>query len=524
MGFTQEEIFRGAYEHSFVDQFGEIDPNQTWDFSPYGRLYAGSRALTRAADNNGTVYPANYEPVEGWADEASTTPNTYYEVPSELLTWMENNILAEGSHTDLINGNFSFIWQAGQVLEIIPVWQGACGQMYSLSIVMNGIEQVIWSRNDGMQVKTNQNDNWAEIATTDNAPISVRSGNTYTTYYRGCTDANTTGIRAKPVLITDDMLVSMGVENPDLQELTLKLNITKGMVYRGAGSDYSCDGDYCTSSGEIHCSKNRKTGTQSRIGLINIPDASLSVPSGYQKWLLGCEDTMHLPSDMDWDYNDVVFLIAGKVTKPIKTDDETGQVERTIEKRYMVEDLTGYADFDFNDIVVDLKETYKLTYTKKGDEITYGTTKIDRKQVATIKHLCGTVPIQVKIGEFELPKIMNPVDQEQTRKELAREKVDNAKTWWENPGEVGSGWSPEVSFDLDDFNWDPDENNLWVVVWKDKDMATSKDATCVPWTATFPAAGQVPYIIATDINLKWLSEGTDATSAWWAALNSNTNY
>jgi len=518
MGFSQEEIFRGTYERSFVNQFGNIDPNQTWDFSPYGRLYANNSAVTRAVDYKGTTYPPYFEPIEGWEDETTHTPNTYYEVPSKLLEWMDNNILDDGAntgHSKLISGNFSFVWQAGQVLEILPVWQGDCGQVYSLSILMDDEEEVIWERNDGMEIQNSVDGDWIDISTTGN--FKYRG----TTYKLGYTGSSTVGIRVKPILITDDMLKGMGVTNPDLQELKLKLNITTGMGWKCTSSEYSCDGDYATSTGVVHCD-NKTTGTQSRIGLINIPSDSIDVPEGYQKWLLGCEDAMH-SSVCDWDYNDVVFLIAGKVTEPIYKE---GEVERTIEKRYMVEDLTGYADFDFNDIVVDLKETYKLKYKKDEWDgvITWDTTRYNRKQVATIKHLCGTVPMQVKIGNYSLPKITNPVDQEQTKKELAGETVD-AKTFWENPDQrkVGSGWSPNASFELTNLNWNVDRNNLSVSVWTNKEGDT-QSANYTPWTATFPAAGKVPYIIATDVKREWLPEMTNATQEWWDALNSNTTY
>ena len=44
----EELSYRHGYEYNFVKTFGEIDPNQTWDFSRSGPKDRHNNALTRA--------------------------------------------------------------------------------------------------------------------------------------------------------------------------------------------------------------------------------------------------------------------------------------------------------------------------------------------------------------------------------------------------------------------------------------------------------------------------------------------
>lgn len=35
LGFSQDEIRASVYDRNFIKEYGEISPNQTWDFSTY---------------------------------------------------------------------------------------------------------------------------------------------------------------------------------------------------------------------------------------------------------------------------------------------------------------------------------------------------------------------------------------------------------------------------------------------------------------------------------------------------------
>lgn len=113
---------------------------------------------------------------------------------------------------------------------------------------------------------------------------------------------------------------------------------------------------------------------------------------------IGIEDV----NDGDNDFNDVVLTMVGYPNVPeeviIKEDEYTEKT--TLSKRYMVEDLGDLDDFDFNDIVIDMIEntttTHKVTTTNgtiTSDDVT--TTK---EQKAFLRHRGGIYPFSVKIG------------------------------------------------------------------------------------------------------------------------------
>lgn len=83
----------------------------------------------------------------------------------------------------------------------------------------------------------------------------------------------------------------------------------------------------------------------------------------------------------DDDMNDIVFLLIGdEVSK--KLPELVNHNE--ISKRYFFEDLGSVVDWDFNDVVLDMKQE---TYQKDG--------KIMVRQTAKLKHRCGTTPFDL---------------------------------------------------------------------------------------------------------------------------------
>lgn len=125
---------------------------------------------------------------------------------------------------------------------------------------------------------------------------------------------------------------------------------------------------------------------------------------------IGIEDV----DDGDNDFNDVVLTMVGYPNVPeeviIKENEYTEKT--TLSKRYMVEDLGDTDDFDFNDIVVDMIEntttTHKVTTTNgtiTADDVT--TTK---EQKAFLRHRGGIYPFSIKIGNYtsdEFPGVLS---------------------------------------------------------------------------------------------------------------------
>lgn len=299
-----------------------------------------------------------------------------------------------------------------------------------------------------------------------------------------------------------------------------------------------------------------------------LPDIHEGAGGDHQKAsqviMVACEDANGTRTDHD--VNDVVFLIIGYPNAPTIVP-----TKETIEKRYMCEDLGGTYDFDFNDIVVDVAQTRYFKINADPSTIEDPTIEnihindmiIDETkptvQMATISHLCGTLPIQARVGNYFFPKISDPTDLGQTRRELEGEGIlltsdDGAFTRAQRPVgtvQAPSGWNPNKTRIITDNSWDPNKNNVRIYVeWpEDQNVEWDKDhknntnngnsqhqsLTYLPtddsdYFADFSAGNykvvrfpdkyssgekkRIPYILATDTNVPWMNEGMHVPEEW----------
>ena len=178
----------------------------------------------------------------------------------------------------------------------------------------------------------------------------------------------------------------------------------------------------------------------------------------------------------DTDHNDVVLAVVGNpfVPEKIEFTNNTYDVPLSVTKRYMMEDLGSTDDFDFNDVVVDVTETttthHKVTLANgvvTKDEVT-GT---DKTQKAVVRHLGGTLPFVLKVGNttFELG---------------GKETFDT-----------------DVTIEKEVTGWIPSENNVSVTV-KDN----TQGSTMYNVTNEFPKTGAFPMMFACDPEIKWAAE------------------
>jgi len=182
--------------------------------------------------------------------------------------------------------------------------------------------------------------------------------------------------------------------------------------------------------------------------------------------IIGCEDAS--TENSDHDYNDVVFMIYGDPYVP--TTFEVTEVEKTYSKRYMIEDLGATDDFDFNDIVVDVFETYtQEKKTSSQGHVTWGPETL-KGQKAILRHLGGVLPFELTIGDKTLDKMGS---------------------------EATFKTSPDTEFVVT--GWDRNANNISIKVYQ---SATTQTAVNV----NFPQTGAIPMIIATDTNVEWAVE------------------
>ena len=224
----------------------------------------------------------------------------------------------------------------------------------------------------------------------------------------------------------------------------------------------------------------------------------------YKFMFLGCEDANTTKSD--WDMNDIVFLLVGKELPEIH-----GKDDEVIKKRYMIEDLGGTYDFDFNDIVVDVTQV-----TTFNDDLSIKS----KTQTATLKHLSGTIPFKVKIGNT----VFGPFPGKNGNSVQGGDGYDPTND---------DTYSSFMNADVD--GWDPTTNNITVTTWPGMAEATEssdfndsgksdylgnlEDGT----TFSFPESGKMPYIIACDQSVQWMKELITIPASWFDVTPKNSN-
>ena len=150
----------------------------------------------------------------------------------------------------------------------------------------------------------------------------------------------------------------------------------------------------------------------------------------------------------------------------------------------MIEDLGGTDDFDFNDIVVDV--TQELTAHIKVDQNGNPLPGYENPQYtvsktyAQIKAMGGTLNFLLKVGgkEWKKSSKFNPAEMINTQNPDYKKVYDTIEL-------------PNT--------WNPDANDISVVVYK-------KDGITEATQVNFPQDGEIPMMIATDVNINWYKE------------------
>lgn len=198
--------------------------------------------------------------------------------------------------------------------------------------------------------------------------------------------------------------------------------------------------------------------------------------------ILGCEDNHY--GDSDWDMNDFVFMVVGDPKLPGIID--VVEHRETVAKRYMIEDLGDTDDFDFNDIVLDVKDetVREVTYeagVKVKDELK------SQSQAAILRHRGGIYPWRIMIGGAT-SKWYDGVLGDTPNVELVKENGTPL---------------------LDGKTWVPAENNIKIEV---KGRGENSDDVYV---VEFPENGAAPMIIATKTTAPWMDERVKVPAEWW---------
>ena len=407
------------YEANFVEKYGEVDPNQSWDFStgtptislPSSSAKAGTRA-------------GGYE---------RTDSKDFYEFPDATITKMKS-VFVEGRKTNKDMGTAFGMTVPGNAFTIVPMYMGTSGGNFDLYMHVDGIAEdiLVWSKWQNMQVKGEKNGqsvDWTDVKKFDSSA--------------NCTNA--TAIRSMYYTFSFSGL-------PAGTKMWFYLKIT------ATASGYNKEGDVMSSVNDFM----REYKFKSDELPTNLPGVT-----NPEVMIIGCEDAN--TSKSDTDYNDVVFMIYGDPYVP--STFEVTEFEETYSKRYMIEDLGSTDDFDFNDIVVDVQETFKKTKTKDAQGKVTWSDPVLQGQKAILRHRGGILPFELTIGNTNLGKMDGVLSDD-----------------------------PNTEFTVT--GWNRNSNNISIKVYQSADSQNSQASIDV----NFPKDGAIPMIIATDTNVAWSAE------------------
>lgn len=469
---VSELAYRHAYEDNFVKQYGEINPNQTWDFSTSAKFFNAANVLTRAAE------------------PASLAENGYFYAAPKTIEWFDDHLVEhQDVDPDDVHPFLLATDSESRTFYVTLLYQGRNEPVYFLHYHIDGLPGY---ENESVEI---------DEAIFEKGEVEISSdGTNWTQVGHQRKEASTIGathVRSKEVKVTV----------PAYCTIYFYLEITEESVSGEIGK-WAIVGDKLSSIDD-----------PAQIGLVDIAAEDIpNVPESYDAFVLACEDycrihasQLHGGGGANMDYNDIAFLVYGDIPNQVEEEEH----EFTTKKRYMIEDLYAY-DYDFNDIVVDATSSYtkKLTIEKNTQGHTVSTTLVisEPEQSATIQWLCGTLPFQITIGDYTFNKVTDPTNYDQTKAQLEGTSTSTETT---KPGST-TGIAPEYTHDIT--GWDPSENNIKAHIWtKDSDYEGEGlwpgEWTGV-WTSEFPDPGDVPYMIAVDQTVQWQPEGEKIPEDW----------
>lgn len=452
-----------SYVENFAKKYPNVDLNQSWDFSTKQSDYRmGSNNKVRTRANDGGI-----------------TAGNWYEVDNNTLVWMHEQLVEGQDNRSL--GNPFYMTVPGNDFTIIPIYQGQAGAMWNLHVVVDGVDYLVWekinktslggsdenvqdeTKTGTIQIKDMDNDEWHNL---HGQWYDWGYGHWNSLYNTDGTDRWTpdwseknqvTAVRSTPYTFHDF---------PVGAEMYFYLDVT-----------VSGSGDWDGKYHEINNVGAHESSLKGQMLALQDVPRPANIAEDNEVMIIGCEDADL--KDSDWDCNDVVFLVYGKtVPKPIKIE-EGDEIEEVKTVRYMIEDLGSTDDFDFNDIVVDVTEIRTISPTYTNGVVTAWNEK-GKRQEAIVRHLGGTLPFVLKIGNKEYAA--GGQDTFQTSPDL---KLDDVTGW------TGLNGAHNVSIEVEQKNSEG--------VFK----------------VQFPKAGEAPMIIAVDPSQGWMTERQSVPADWF---------
>jgi hypothetical protein len=351
----QEQVVND-YEDNFVKTYGEVDPDQSWDFSSEDVYFniPSSRAQTRGTRD---------------ASYTMTQSESYYEVESATLSKMKS-VFGEGHDNRALGKPFAMT-VPGNDFTIMPIYMGQSGGDFDLYMHVDGIGEIlVWRKWEGIQAKFAGSDKWQNLYKIVEHGFWPFNWTTRESTTNGKNTVDATAIQSQYITFS-------GL--PEGANMYFYLKITT------AAEGYNKNGE-ALGSVNNYMREYKFTTTELPSELPGVDEPEVKI--------IGCEDASTNRSDND--FNDVVFMIYGEPYVP--SSFEVTDLEKVVKKRYMIEDLGSSDDTDFNDIVVDVVSTYSYKQTTSSDgHVTYSDEEL-KGRLAEIKALGGTLDVEINIG------------------------------------------------------------------------------------------------------------------------------
>ena len=439
-----EKDVKSTYAENFEKKYPGVDLNQSWDYSCKSFNYA---------------LPGGMSKVRTRAGEDDYAFGDWYNVEKSAIDYMHNE-LPEGRNNSS-KGHAFYMTVPSENFTIVPIYQGIASAVWKLHVVVGDQDYSVWYKNDRLEIQDIGDQNWHStvMGTWNNGNYDMHE------IYFNSDGSNRYTKDGRQNLVTAVRSKEINFHNMPVGEpmyFYLKIHET--------GND---------PSHYMHDQWAQQSSLKGMMIALDI-DKPTNLPDNYKAMIIGCEDADQ--RDSDWDYNDVVFMVYGEEKPDVIEVTDGTPIVQTREARYFIEGLGATDDFDFNDIVIDMIQTTTSTPILTNGVVT-GIRPGETTQKAIIRHLGGTLPFKLKIGNTEL------------------EEMGGQQTFQT---------SPDLEFNVT--GWNPDTHNITVQVQQ-------KDNQGVYNNVTFPEAGEAPMIIAVDPSKGWMPERQSVPSDWFYEVN-----
>jgi hypothetical protein len=342
----QNEKQKNDYATNFVKRYGEIDPNQTWDFAtmaPISGLPSTGNVNTRAAGDGGATSVSVIQQSSGTM-----------RIEKDVIDWMHEEFKAGANNSK--KGSPFYLKTQEQTFTIVPFYQGVASYYWELWMNVGGVDVQVWSKNQDLTYKTSENGS-SEAMTNNGVPAEAIEVNAPTYTYQATAN----------------------------QSLYFYLKIWKN------GSKTTVNPDVTTSS------------LDKMMLALEGALRPASVPVDNEVTIIGCEDAT------DNDYEDLVFLIYGKPTPPITPVDEIEitETKRYMMEDLGTTDDFDFNDIVVDVQNVYSQKIYWKSTANGGWEESKRDAPVSKGQRAIVRAAGGIYDFTLKIGDKTWTKSQN---------------------------------------------------------------------------------------------------------------------